>query len=658
MPRNLGFLETFPVLAALPTSVGAGRIVTLSTDGHPYFDHSTGWQRMDVQIPASSGDMLKSVYDTNNDGKIDPAAHGTGTPTPSTFLRGDGAWASSATGAMYANALQEIAEGRRGGFPRSARALAFSSMRVLFLGDSITEDGDLLTLDDSYPAQITRWFQRSSNATFTFANYSLGGRRIDNLDNPSFLGAATEPADLQSGFGPRAAGDRPWVVVGKSWMQHVQDFAPDLIILALGMNNLGELDAAALQAPAFRSAISKMQAFAVRPDVLMVTTMLPTALNVATSGRRLDVARSVIRMQRAVGAEKNVAIADAGRLSRLLRDGLDDTQRASRYEANWGGPGFVGWTGATASWTQNATDGSTLARISNANAGYISRPNTFIDGEFKLDVQFSVEASITQILQIRYRNLDMGYLLIQMFGGLLKLLEVSPGGVVTQLGTDYVFTQTTAFRTLRVVCNQNEHFLYVDGVLAVSASTVRNLQEGGISMGFDQGVAGYALPINLRNFQHIIREPLAGSPMFSEAEILGTYPRPLGTSGNGLNHPSALGIAMIYTPAIRAALSNMLEAPLNASPTRIVTANYTVLPGDSVIFANASAGPFNVTLPAASGYVGGVGQQIRIKKADGSANAVTILTAGGLIDGAASAVIRTPYNSFDFVPDGTNWGGF
>ena len=74
MPRNLGFLQTFPVLAALPTSVGAGRIVTLSTDGHPYFDHSTGWQRMDVQMPATSGDMLKATYDaTGTAGIVDNA---------------------------------------------------------------------------------------------------------------------------------------------------------------------------------------------------------------------------------------------------------------------------------------------------------------------------------------------------------------------------------------------------------------------------------------------------------------------------------------------------------------------------------------------------------------------------------------------------------
>ena len=47
---------------------------------------------MDNQPSVTPGDMLKSVYDTNNDGKIDPAALGTGTPSALTYLNGLGAW--------------------------------------------------------------------------------------------------------------------------------------------------------------------------------------------------------------------------------------------------------------------------------------------------------------------------------------------------------------------------------------------------------------------------------------------------------------------------------------------------------------------------------------------------------------------------------------
>lgn len=96
-------------------------------------------------------------------------------------------------------------------------------------------------------------------------------------------------------------------------------------------------------------------------------------------------------------------------------------------------------------------------------------------------------------------------------------------------------------------------------------------------------------------------------------------------------------------------------------PVRTVTANYTVLLSDAVIFVDATAGPVTITLPtAASAIVGGQGQRVRVKKIDVTANAVTITATGGQIDGAPSAVISTPYNAFEFspIPSSTNWGGF
>ena len=97
------------------------------------------------------------------------------------------------------------------------------------------------------------------------------------------------------------------------------------------------------------------------------------------------------------------------------------------------------------------------------------------------------------------------------------------------------------------------------------------------------------------------------------------------------------------------------------TPVRVVSTNYTVLPSDGTIFVDTTAGPVTITLPtAASAIVGGQGQRVRVKKIDVTANAVTIVATGGQIDGAASAVISTPYNAFEFIPvPGTaNWGGF
>lgn len=83
-----------------------------------------------------------------------------------------------------------------------------------------------------------------------------------------------------------------------------------------------------------------------------------------------------------------------------------------------------------------------------------------------------------------------------------------------------------------------------------------------------------------------------------------------------------------------------------------VTAAYAVQPFDRVILADATAGGFTVTLPSA---VGRHGQQPLTVKRTSAANNVTVASAGGNIDGAATAVLTTQYASYTFVSDGALW---
>lgn len=98
----------------------------------------------------------------------------------------------------------------------------------------------------------------------------------------------------------------------------------------------------------------------------------------------------------------------------------------------------------------------------------------------------------------------------------------------------------------------------------------------------------------------------------------------------------------------------------NQAPVRLVTTNYTVTASDSVIYANAAAGPITITLPAVSVSNGAQAQRVEVKKYDTSANAVTVIASGGLIDGAANAILDTPYDAYGFspVPGTADWGGF
>ncbi|HSZ58685.1 MAG TPA: glycosyl hydrolase family 28-related protein [Tepidisphaeraceae bacterium] len=88
------------------------------------------------------------------------------------------------------------------------------------------------------------------------------------------------------------------------------------------------------------------------------------------------------------------------------------------------------------------------------------------------------------------------------------------------------------------------------------------------------------------------------------------------------------------------------------SPVASKTANYTASAADETILANASTAAFTVTLPAASGNTG---REYAVKKTDSSANHVTVATAGGNIDGAATYSLNAQYNVVEVVSDGSNW---
>lgn len=87
-----------------------------------------------------------------------------------------------------------------------------------------------------------------------------------------------------------------------------------------------------------------------------------------------------------------------------------------------------------------------------------------------------------------------------------------------------------------------------------------------------------------------------------------------------------------------------------------VTANYTALPTDAVILANATSGAITVTLPDAtqSGFF--TGQRYTVIKTDSSGHAVTVAgSAGQTINGSATQTLSVQYATTGVVFDGANW---
>jgi len=88
-------------------------------------------------------------------------------------------------------------------------------------------------------------------------------------------------------------------------------------------------------------------------------------------------------------------------------------------------------------------------------------------------------------------------------------------------------------------------------------------------------------------------------------------------------------------------------------PGKVVTYSGSVPSNAALLLVSASAAPVTVTLPAASGQAN---RTLRIKKTDGTANAVTIdANASETIDGALTQTLTAQWQVLSLTCDGSAW---
>lgn len=75
--------------------------------------------------------------------------------------------------------------------------------------------------------------------------------------------------------------------------------------------------------------------------------------------------------------------------------------------------------------------------------------------------------------------------------------------------------------------------------------------------------------------------------------------------------------------------------------------------GNVIWFVDTSGGAVTVTLPDATTVAADT--KFTVKRTTAGANALTVNTDGGNIDGAATKSMPTQYDTFTFVSDGTNY---
>lgn len=119
--------------------------------------------------------------------------------------------------------------------------------------------------------------------------------------------------------------------------------------------------------------------------------------------------------------------------------------------------------------------------------------------------------------------------------------------------------------------------------------------------------------------------------------------------------PLTAGIGKITSDTVTLASLKLASAITNLVTKVNTDSPYSVLATDSNVFVNSTAGVVTVTLPTA---VGCAGQRYVIKdwKGQSATNNITIgTTSAQTIDGAATKVLTTNYQSATVVSDGANW---
>jgi len=500
--------------------------------------------------------------------------------TQSIWTGVSGVWTDSGVGVVVRGAPQasslltqitaDISAATSSAFKRLVRRLATTTTDtavVLLIGDSITEGADQVGYgtEDTYALRLQRWFEQHFGSRVRVVDYALGQRRIDHFNDPNYKALATEPASIDSGFGPRVVGDRPWTVgqVGKSWQQVAMEVGADLVVLAFGMNQDVDAngDANYVQRGYFLNVINTIQTTwnqweGLTPDVLLVSPQMPVASFPKTPTQM----RGMGTMQRGVARDLGLPIADVNRISNLNLYGFDPESRTSRawltIAAN-----LTGWTDTgTASWVHQSDN--TYNRAASNSTGYMQLDSAqFMDGELRLFAAFS---SDTELLNLNFRTGAWGQIRVQWTGNTVQVFEIpTAGGVQRTLG-GRTGSPTLAAGGTWAGAGQSL-YLYAEG-------TRLRLTHGGVDVPLQDSAlglqpttvqvgtldSGYVLPSKLIGVGIIPRDPIQAAGNYTSKELLGALSNSGGqASGNNLNHPTGTGYALSYHAAITAALSSL-----------------------------------------------------------------------------------------------------
>ncbi|MEO3947623.1 SGNH/GDSL hydrolase family protein [Gorillibacterium sp. CAU 1737] len=452
--------------------------------------------------------------------------------------------------AIYDRALIDSASNANiGRMTATMAAIKAKTIKIAFVGDSITEGLGLWTSDDVYANRfIAKLTKALTGVTVQSQNFSVAGRAIVNFNNEAYV--ATNPETSTSFW-------RPWATVGKSWRQHVKDYAPDLVIFAFGMNSVGT------NVYAYRDfyqalSVSKVyfDGFTKVPDLIMVPTIMPTARPEFDYPQSQEGTVYVARANREFARFYNINIADANRMFMILRDGTDPDGTYGYLE----GIPSASLQGDTSAF--NLT-GGTVKQIVGGSGFIVRNTRKSYNADLTYNVKFSPPNSTDNVVSqtvYRYTAEGGGYLIQLMSNSagncVIQLYYLTADGSVSLKGQATYSTALLVETTLsvKIVTRGLRQTLSINGTQMIDIYEYAVLHDGyfGVRSSFN----GIYTTVSTLQGVYLLQYG-NGTGLLTEAEMFGeTYPSNQG-GGNGINHLTGPAYAMVYEPPFMAYVDRM-----------------------------------------------------------------------------------------------------
>lgn len=443
-----------------------------------------------------------------------------------------------------------------GNLERLDAAIKEGAVKIAVVGDSISQ-GDVDGLyENSVVATLMRLArEQNPDIAFTFGNFSLAGRGMGMYSNRNYIGEAGAVENPMTGFyrEPGREVTRQWPggsVEGKSWADHVKDFAPDLVIYMFGANDL--TGSSSVNADYYFKSLDYQNTWSKVPS----TAIAPAALPSVAFGHQEQV-QVAADAARDVAKVRNLTVLDINRLFNLHRAGVDVDKLSFIRDDNLASYP-TGWSPETG--TTFAVSGSPERyTLKGRGAAMFDRACQ----DVSLSATFTMPSWSGQIGGIRYRSMGSG---LSQYTAQVTANQVLLywGGTVIGRSAVYAPIPDGTSVSVKVTVRGAKHEVYLNGVNVISVYDFNNLRFGKVGL-VVSGAEG-----TISNWIANLGVPEAhGAPDLSDIEIyglgdFGTNPGSVG--GNTINHPTKLANAVIWGGALNPLLQHIRSQPRGGVP--------------------------------------------------------------------------------------------